>query len=224
MQILLVADDTKFAGCIKHGLMEKGFCVTVACTFGEAAALQSDYKMVILDMAVSEQSGLDVCKALRRQGLQTPILLLADVEGVEDCIHGLDMGANDYLLKPFDLLALLTRIRVIMSRKGYAYALHLRARDLVLDPITRKVRRGEEDVDLTPREYTLLEYMMRHQGRVLSREVLRDQVWRYDFDTGTNVVDVYINYLRRKIDHHASSQMIKTVRGVGYALHPNGCV
>ncbi|MBT4141395.1 MAG: response regulator transcription factor [Candidatus Latescibacteria bacterium] len=226
MQILLVADDQQFAGAIKHGLMENGFCVTVVSQYlvEEATALQNKFELIILDLAVSEQSGLSVCEALRRRGLQTPIFLLGQIEDVEDCILGLDLGANDYLLKPFDAPELCARIRVALSRKGHPFAVHLKARDLVLDPITRKVRRGGDEVELTPKEYTLLEYMMRHPGRALSREVLRDQVWNYGFDTGTNVIDVYINYLRRKIDSNAENPMIETVRGVGYALQPNGYV
>lgn len=224
MHILLVADNLQFSESIKHGLAENGFCVTVASQdmIDDAIEIQNEFKLIILDLAVSEQSGLSVCEMLRRRGLQAPIFLLGQIEEVEECILGLDLGANDYLLKPFDVRHLCARIRVLLSRKGHAFALHLKTRDLVLDPVTRKVHRGEDEIELTPREYTLLEYMMRHPGRALSREMLRDQVWKYDFDTGTNIIDVYINYLRRKIDGNADTPLIKTVRGVGYALQLNG--
>ena len=131
---------------------------------------------------------------------------------------GLHRGADDYLVKPFNLDALKGAIRVLLGRNGYAYSVCLTARDVELDPITRRVRRAGEDLDLTPREFSLLEYLMRHQGHILSRTVLRDRVWNHDFDTGTNVIDVYINYLRRKIDDNADHPLIQTVRGVGYKI------
>jgi len=229
MHILLVVDDKVFATCVQVGLEKNGFWATIAKKdlLDHARVLDDCYTLIIVDIAVSEQSGLSVCQLLRKQGLQAPILLFSDVDHVEDCIVGLDLGASDYLLKPFDVHELVARISVLLRRTKSAYALHLRAEDLVLDPVTRKVKRGEREVDLTPREYSLLEYMMRHQGHVLSRKILRDHVWDYDFDTGTNVIDVYVNYLRRKLSgdlNDTKLPLIQTVRGVGYVFQPGGGV
>ncbi|MGA1198884.1 MAG: response regulator transcription factor [Candidatus Latescibacterota bacterium] len=226
MQILLVVEDDVFATQVKVGLEEKGFCVTLVTQglLGHAHVIAGCYQLIMVDIEVSEQSGVSVCQLLRKQGLQTPILLFSDLDHVEDCIVGLDLGVNDYLLKPFDLPELVARIRVLLSRKGSPHAFYLRAEDLVLDPVTRKVKRGEREVDLTPREFSLLEYMMRHQGRVLSRKILRDHVWHYNFDTGTNVIDVYVNYLRQKLSDDTHLPLIQTVRGVGYVFQPGGGV
>lgn len=229
MQILLVVDDKVFATRVQVGLEENGFCATIAKKelLDHARVLDDCYTLIIVDIAVSEQSGLSVCQLLRKQGLQAPILLFSDVDHIDDCIVGLDFGVSDYLLKPFDVPELVARIRVLLSRNKSSYTFHLRAEDLVLDPVTRKVKRGEREVDLTPREYSLLEYMMRHQGRVLSRKILRDHVWDYGFDTGTNVVDVYVNYLRRKLSgdlNDTKLPLIQTVRGVGYVFQSGGSV
>jgi DNA-binding response OmpR family regulator len=207
MHILFVAKDVIFAEHIKLGLVEKGFNLVLSFPEEnwEAIAIQSDCELVILDIAISRPLCIRSIQSLRRRGFRSPILLLADVADVEACISGLDMGANDFLLNPFDLHALLTRIRELLGRKDLMSVPSLKARDLELDPLTRRVKRSGDDVELAPREFTLLEYMIGNPGQVLSRAVLRVQVWRCKFDTGTNVVDVYITYLRRKIDGYADT-------------------
>ena len=164
MRILVVTDDGKLAGSLKHGLIDNGYEVGVASEgwVGEAAALERNHDLIILDLMLPEGEGLARCESLRRQSVTTPILLLACSDTLEDCIMGLHAGADDYLIKPFNIDALQGAIRVLQGRNGHPYSVCLKARDVELDPLTRRVRRGEQELDLTPREFSLLEYLMRH--------------------------------------------------------------
>ena len=188
---------------------------------GEAGlelARAADYDLLVLDWLLPGRDGLAVCRALRGDGSRLPILMLTARDAVEDRIAGLDTGADDYLVKPFALGELLARARALL-RRGPAGALPvLRVGDLTLDPATRRVRRGGREIILSAKEYALLEYLMRHAGRTVARTLIMEHVWDFDFDSGTNVIDVYINYLRNKVDRGHDVKLIQTVRGVGYRL------
>jgi DNA-binding response OmpR family regulator len=175
------------------------------------------YDAIVLDWMLPKRDGRSVCATLRQEGKQTPILMLTAKDAVGDRITGLDTGADDYLTKPFALGELMARVRALL-RRGATSVPVLKVADLTLDPITRHVTRGKDDIDLSAREYALLEYLMRNCGKTLSRSLIAEHVWDLNFDTGTNVVDVYINYLRNKIDKQHPRKLIHTVRGVGYRL------
>ena len=220
MRLLVIEDEKKVARFIKKGLEEEGYAVDLAFDGEEGLAMLLDqvHDLILLDIALPKIDGLQVLKKLREKKVRTPVLLLTVRATIEDKVLGLDSGADDYLTKPFAFQELLARIRALLRRKGAGGDPLLRVEDLVLDPARRLVTRAGEKIDLTTKEFALLEYLMRNAGRVVSRAMISEHVWNYDFDTETNVIDVYINYLRRKIDSGRDKKLIHTVRGSGYVL------
>jgi heavy metal response regulator len=221
VRILVVEDEKKVASFIKKGLEEEGYAVDVAVDGDEGLgmALERVHDLLILDIRLPKMDGLQVLQALRRDNLTTPVLLLTVRATIEDKVLGLDAGADDYLTKPFAFQELVARVRALLRRRAEAEPTVLQVGDLVLDPARRTVTRGGVKIDLTPREFTLLDYFMRNPGRVLTRTMIAERVWDYSFDTSTNVIDVYVNYLRRKIDADREPKLLQTVRGVGYLLN-----
>lgn len=220
MRILLVEDDRKVASFIRKGLAEEGYAVDLAADgeSGLAMGLDRLHDLILLDVLLPAKPGFQVLRELRRAGVRTPILLLTARDSVEDKVQGLDAGADDYLTKPFAFAELLARVRALLRRGGESRLPILRVADLSLDPATRTVTRGGAPVPLTNREYALLEYFMRNPGRVLSRAMIAEKVWDYSFDSATNVIDVYVSYLRKKIDAGRPAPLLSTVRGAGYVL------
>jgi two-component system copper resistance phosphate regulon response regulator CusR len=220
MRILVIEDEKKVARFIKKGLEEEGYAVDLASDGEEGLARTLDqvHDLIILDIALPKIDGLQVLKKLRERKVPTPVLLLTVRATIEDKVLGLDSGADDYLTKPFAFQELLARIRALLRRKAEVGPPLLRVEDLVLDPARHLVTRGGERIDLTSKEFALLEYLLRNAGRVLTRAMISEHVWNYDFDTETNVIDVYVNYLRRKIDSRGEKKLIHTVRGSGYVL------
>ena len=220
MYILVVEDEKKTAGFLKKGLQEEGHIVDVA-NDGETGlilATVNGYDLIILDIMLPEKDGMEVLRELRAKRISTPTLMLTARDSLEDKVQGLDGGADDYLTKPFAFAELLARIRAVLRRGEPERTAELTAADLTLDPVTRTVQRGDKDIELTSKEHALLEYLLRNKGRVLTRSLISEHVWGYQFDTGTNVVSVYVNYLRNKIDSGFDKKLIHTVRGVGYVL------
>jgi heavy metal response regulator len=220
VRILVIEDEKKVASFVKRGLEEEGYAVDVAADGEEglAVALERVHDLIILDIRLPRMDGLQVLKALRRDRVAAPVLLLTVRATIEDKVLGLDAGADDYLTKPFAFQELVARMRALLRRRAEVEPAVLRVGDLVLDPSRRTVTRGGTKIDLTPREFTLLDYFMRNPGRVLTRTMIAERVWDYSFDTSTNVIDVYVNYLRKKIDADRESKRLRTVRGVGYML------
>jgi len=220
MRLLVVEDEKKVASFIKKGLEEEGYAVDLAHD-GESGlelALERVHDLIVLDVHLPKKNGLRVLQELRAEKVNTPVLLLTVRAAIEDKVLGLDSGADDYLTKPFAFEELVARVRALLRRRTEGDGAILRIADLTLDPARRLVQRGDEPIELTPREYSLLEYFMRNPGRVLPRTMIAERVWGYDFDPTTNVIDVYVNYLRKKIDAHREPKLIHTVRGVGYVL------
>jgi heavy metal response regulator len=220
MRILVVEDEKKVASFIKKGLEEEGYAVDVAADGEEglALALICVHDLIILDIRLPKMDGLHVLQALRQGSVTIPVLLLTVRATIEDKVLGLDAGADDYLTKPFAFQELVARVRALLRRRVEAEPTILRMADLALDPARRTVTRGGETIDLTPREFALLDYFMRNPGRVLTRTMIAEHVWDYSFDTSTNVIDVYVNYLRRKVDADREPKLLRTIRGVGYVL------
>jgi two-component system OmpR family response regulator len=220
MRVLVVEDEVKMAGLLRRALAEEGYAVDVAAGAEEARWLgtENDYDAVVLDVMLPDGDGFAVCRALRAAGRWSPVLMLTARDAVADRVAGLDAGADDYVTKPFSLAELMARIRALIRRGAIERPAVLRAGDLSLDPTTRTVRRGEAPIELTAKEFALLEYLMRHPGEVLSRTRLIEHVWDFAYDGGSNVVDVYVRYLRNKIDRPFGRTTIETVRGAGYRL------
>jgi DNA-binding response OmpR family regulator len=221
MRILVVEDDRKVASFIRKGLEEEGHAVEVAGDGAAAVERATDgapWDLVILDVMLPKGDGFGVLKTLREEGLRMPVLMLTARDAVGDKVTGLDLGADDYLSKPFAFEEFLARVRALLRRGGGGPAPVLRLADLTLDPSTREVRRGDRRIELTAREHTLLEYFLRNAGRVLTRPMLAQHVWGLDFDPESNVVDVYVGYLRRRIEKQGERRLLHTVRGVGYVL------
>ncbi len=219
MHILVVEDERKVASFIKRGLEAANYSVDVEHD-GEAGLnrlLKGDYDLVILDVMLPKLDGLSLMKQIRQRQVNTPVLLLTARVTVADRVMGLDLGADDYLTKPFAFEELLARVRVLL-RRGAAAPAVLAVADLRLDPVTREVTRANKRIDLTAKEFALLEFLLRRQDEVLSRAVIAQHVWGVNYDTFTNVIDVYVNYLRKKIDSGFEPKLIHTVRGVGYVL------
>jgi len=218
--ILVVEDEEKIAQFLKKGLEEAGYEVEVAANGDDAFELarRQDFDVVVLDVALPGRSGLEVARDLRQHRRTVPILMLSALGAVPDKIAGLDAGADDYLSKPFAFEEFLARIRALLRKKDGAQANRLECGDLNLDLLTRKVERGGRSVELSNKEFALLEYLMRCQGRVVTRNMIAEHVWNLDFHTSTNVIEVYINYLRKKIDAESPVKLIRTLRGRGYQL------
>ena len=205
---------------MKKGLQEEGYAVDLTFDGEEGLELGKDpsYDLIILDIYLPKLDGLAALKKLRAHGVRTPVLLLTVRATIEDKVLGLDSGADDYLTKPFAFQELLARVRALLRRRMDTGAAVVRIGDLVFDPASRIVSRGVRRIELTVKEFSLLEYFMRNPGKVLTRTMIIEHVWNYDFDSGTNVVDVYVNYLRKKIDSREEQKLIHTVRGVGYVM------
>ncbi len=220
MRLLIVEDEKKVASFIKRGLEEEGYAVDVARDGEEGLAMALDgvHDLFILDIGLPKMNGLQVLGELRKRNVATPVLLLTVRATIEDKVLGLDAGADDYLTKPFAFQELVARIRALLRRRAEGSPALLTFSNLVLDPARRAVSRGGQKIDLTAKEFSILEYFMRNAGRVLTRTQIIEHVWDYDFDTGTNLVDVYVNYLRKKVDSDREPKLIHTVRGVGYVL------
>ena len=220
MRVLLIEDDRKAARLLSKGLQEEGFVVDVASTGegGEEQAALNEYDVVILDWLLPGRDGLAVCRALRVSGNSTPILMLTARDSVSDRVSGLGTGADDYLTKPFAFDELLARIRALLRRSRSAQPVVLRVADLTLDPVTRRVARGPIVIALTPKEYAILEVLMRNVGQVVSRTRLTERVWDEASEVLDNLVDAHVSHLRKKVDRGASAPLIQTIRGVGYRL------
>jgi len=223
MRILLVEDEERIAAFIHKGLREELYTVDVARDGGEAVdiALAGEYDLIILDIRLPTRDGISVCRELRAQGNTIPILMLTARDTIDDRVRGLDAGADDYLIKPFAFQELLARLRALARRPPVVQDLTLRMENLTLDTRTHQASRDAQPIELSAREYCLLELLMRHPGQVLTRTQIAEHIWGYDFDANSNIVDVYIRYLRRKVDDPFEPKLIQTVRGVGYKLEAN---
>jgi heavy metal response regulator len=221
MRVLIVEDERKISAYVKRGLEEQGYAVDAAYTGREALdwAETVTFDLIVLDILLPEMNGLDVCRELRQRGLRTPVLMLTARDAVDDRVGGLDAGADDYLVKPFALKELLARLRALTRRAADApKSPVLEIADLTLDTLTHRVKRGDKSIELTAKEYAVLECLMREPGRVLTRTLIAEHVWNYDVYNQSNVVDVYIRNLRRKIDDGFGVKLIHTIRGAGYRL------
>src|SRR4030042_1564720 len=220
MRILVVEDERRIADFIRKGLSEHGYAVDVAGDGEEALdwAEVAEFDVIVLDVMLPLRDGIDVCRELRRRGVQTSVLMLTARDAVEDRVRGLDSGADDYLVKPFAFAELLARLRALGRRERSVSGTRLEVGELVLDTTTREVFRQGRAMGLTSKEYALLEYLMRHPNQVLTRTMIAEHVWNYDFDNATNVIDVHIRNLRRKMEDTFSDKLIHTVRGAGYRI------
>ncbi len=223
MRILLIEDDQRVAELIRRGLEEYGFAPTLAYDglMGEKLALQNTYDLIITDIILPKMDGLELCKRIRQVKPDIPIIMLTALGTTDDKVEGFDAGADDYLVKPFEMRELLVRIRALLKRNGKpgsGTGSVSRYADLEINLNTRSVKRGDREINLTPKEFKLLEYMVQNPGRVLSRVEIAEKVWDTHFDTGTNFIDVYINYLRKKIDRDFEKKLIHTRSGIGFIL------
>lgn len=220
LRILVVEDEEKIASFIKRGLKEEGYVVDLAPDGeqGHFLATTNDYDLILLDVMLPKLDGFTLCRRLREKNALVPVILLTAKEDVKDKVQGLDNGADDYITKPFEFEELLARIRVHLRRKHEGVRTMYKVDDLTLDLLGHKVERAGKQVNLTTKEYSLLEYLMRHTGQIVTRTMLAEHVWDVHFDPGSNVIDVYINYLRNKIDGDHEKKLIHTVRGRGYTL------
>jgi len=220
MRILVVEDQPKMAGLLKRGLEEEGYAIDLASDGVDAVWMgeENAYDAVVLDIMLPDMDGFEVCRRLRSKGRWAPVLMLTARDGVDDRVHGLDVGADDYLVKPFAFPELVARLRALMRRGGGARPAIIAVGDLTMDPAAREVRRGNQLIDLTAKEYALLEYFMRHPGDVLSRTQLIEHVWDFAFEGDFHVVNVYVGYLRDKIDRPFGRKSLETLRGSGYRI------
>lgn len=224
MRILVVEDEVKMAALLKRGLEEEGYAVDSASTGDDAVWLgtENPYDAIVLDLMLPDRDGFDVCHALRAAGRWAPVIMLTAKDAVVDRVSGLDAGADDYLTKPFSFAELLARLRALLRRgQGQRPAL-LRVGDLTMDPAGHKVERGGQAIDLTAKEFSLLDFFMRHPSEVLSRTRILEHVWDFAYEGDSNVVDVYVRYLREKIDRPFGRSSLETVRGSGYRLKVEG--
>lgn len=223
MRLLVVEDQKKMASFIKRGLVEMGYSVDLAETGSSAEALsaENDYDLIVLDVMLPDQNGMDTARHMRQDGYKGPILMLTALASTKDKVHGLDAGADDYMTKPFAFEELAARVRALLRRgggKSDGVGSHLKFGDLDMDLVSRKVTRSGKDIPLTPKEFSLLEYFLRNPDRPISRTMISEHVWDVRFDSDSNVIDVYINMLRKKVDQPFKSKLIHTVIGVGYVL------
>jgi len=220
MKILVIEDEKKVANFLQKGLKEEQFVVDVAYDGleGEHLATTNDYDLILLDIMLPGKDGIEILKTLRQRQINIPVIMLTAKEMVEDKVEGFNAGCDDYISKPFSFEELLVRIRAVLRRGSGALSNVLTFADLTLDLISHKVIRDGREIELTAKEYTLLEYLVRNPNRVLTRTMIAEHVWDYNYDSFTNVIDVYINYLRNKVDRGFDTKLIHTVRGVGYVL------
>ena len=220
MRILVVEDEKKVASFIQRGLEGEGFSVEVAYD-GESCVemgSQSSFDLILMDVMLPKMDGLQAIKALREKGVESPVLCLTAKDTVEDIVAGLDSGSDDYLTKPFAFAELLARVRALVRRGTQERGAEITYADLRLDPVAHKVWRSDSEIDLTAKEYALLEFFMRNPETTLTRTMIAEHVWDYTFDSFTNIIDVYVNYLRKKVDRDYTNKLIHTVRGIGYVL------
>lgn len=221
MRILLVEDEERIAAFIKRGLEEEGYRVDVAYDGEDGFVWTSNFvfDLIIMDVMLPKMDGLALCRTIRAQGIKIPVLMLTAKDSVDDKVAGLDAGADDYLVKPFAFKELLARLRALMRRQNEEEKNNkLVAGDLELDILSRRIFRKGQEIELTNREFALLEFLIRNQGRVLSRTIIAEHIWSFDFFNQSNIIDVYIRQLRKKIDDPFADKMIHTVRGAGYKL------
>ncbi|MCD6270110.1 MAG: heavy metal response regulator transcription factor [Deltaproteobacteria bacterium] len=220
MKVLVVEDEQKVANFLQKGLREEQFVVDVAYDGleGEAMALENEYDLILLDVMLPGKDGVAILETLRARKIEVPIIMLTAKDMVVDKLKGFEAGCDDYIPKPFSFEELLARIRAVLRRHSGAGTNVLNFADLTLDLISHKVIRGGKEIELTAKEYSLMEYLMRNPNRVLTRTMITQHVWDYNFDSFTNVIDVYVNYLRNKVDRGFPQKLIHTVRGVGYIL------
>jgi two-component system OmpR family response regulator len=220
MRVLVVEDEVKMAGLLRRGLTEEGYAVDIAANGADGlwAGTENDYDVIVLDLMLPDMTGLDVCRDLRARGRWAPVLMLTARDAVPDRVAGLDAGADDYLIKPFAFSELFARLRALVRRGPSERPPELVVGDLTLDPAARLVKRTGSRVDLTAKEFALLEYLMQHAGEVLTRTRILEHVWDFAYEGDSNVVDVYIRYLRDKVDRPFGRHSIETVRGAGYRL------
>ena len=220
MRILVVEDEKKVASFIQRGLEGEGFSVEVAYDgeSGVEMGSQSSFDLILMDVMLPKMDGLQAIKALREKGVESPVLCLTAKDTVEDIVAGLDSGSDDYLTKPFAFAELLARVRALVRRGTQERGAEITYADLRLDPVAHKVWRSDSEIDLTAKEYALLEFFMRNPETTLTRTMIAEHVWDYTFDSFTNIIDVYVNYLRKKVDRDFTNKLIHTVRGIGYVL------
>ena len=220
MRVLVVEDSRRLAGIIKRGLLEEGYAVDSAYDGEEAQymAETTPFDLIVLDVMLPKKDGLAVCRDLRTKNVNTPILMLTAKDSVEDKVVGLDAGADDYVVKPFAFAELLARLRALLRREVSPKVQKYEVGDLTLDPQSREVSRDGRRIDLTSKEYAILEYFMRRPNAVVTRTMLGENVWDYEFDGLSNIIDVYVRRIRRKIDREGQDSLIQTVRGAGYRL------
>ena len=220
MRVLVVEDERRLAGIIKRGLLEEGYSVDTVYDGEEAQymAETTPYDLIILDIMLPKKDGIAVCQELRMRKVNTPILMLTARDSIDDRVKGLDSGADDYLVKPFAFSELLARTRALLRREALSKTPKLQVGDLVMDTLTREAWRGQRKIELTTKEYSILECFMRHPNMVITRTMLEENAWDYEFDSMSNIIDVYIRRLRRKVDEEGEDSLIQTVRGAGYRL------
>lgn len=221
MKVLLVEDNEKMSRFIEQGLSEQGYSVDVAATGqkGTERGTGEPYDLIVLDVMLPDEDGMEVCRSLRRQQIETPILMLTALSTTADKVAGLDAGADDYLTKPFEFVELLARARALLRRGQSPESTVLRYEDIELDLLARKAKRSGQAIRLTAKEFSLAEYFVRNAGRTLSRSEISENVWEMDFDHDSNVIDVYVSMLRRKIDKAFPKKLIHTVIGAGYMMN-----
>jgi DNA-binding response OmpR family regulator len=220
MRILVVDDDRRLCNIVKRGLIEEAYAVDVAYDGeeGEYLAEVNPYDLIILDIMMPKKDGIEVCHELRSKNINIPIMMLTAKDAVEDRVKGLDAGADDYMVKPFAFSELLARIRALLRREGSVKSAELKIGELILNTRTRELWKGKRVIELTTKEYTILEYLMRHPNMVVTRTMIEEHAWDYNFDSLSNLVDVYIRRLRRKMDDVEEESIIQTIRGAGYRL------
>ena len=220
MRLLVVEDEMKVASFLKRGLEAENYAVDVA-TDGEDGlhlATTQDYDLILLDILLPKLNGLEVLRKLRDRNIRTPVVMLTARGSLGDRVQGLDFGADDYLVKPFAFEELLARIRALLRRRTTGGSPIVRVGPILMDPVAHRVTVQDDEIDFTPKEYALLEYLMHHEGTVCTRQMIAQHVWDINFDTYTNLIDVFINHLRKKLQPFGCDRMIRTVRGVGYVL------
>ncbi len=222
MKILVIEDEPKVASFIKQGLEEQSNNVTVAYDgfFGHKLATENEFDVIVLDLMIPYINGLDLCRKLREEGIKTPILILTALGTTDDKVTGLETGADDYMVKPFEFKELVARIRALSKRFTDTVQLPkiLKVADLEMNLDEKSVKRGGKYIDLTAKEFSLLEFLLRNKNRVVSRAEISEKVWDIHFDTGTNVIDVYVNFLRKKVDKEFDRKLIQTMVGMGYVI------
>jgi len=225
MRILLIEDDTGIARFVKQGLSENSFSVDVAVDGEEGfqSVLHMKYDLIVLDIMLPKMDGKEVLRKIRSMDIQTPVIFLTAKDSESDIVHGLNLGADDYLTKPFSFNELLARIQAIIRRdKAVTHPARLQMANLILEPDGHRVFREKTKIELTPKEYILLEFFMRHPGQIITRTMISEKVWDYHFDTSTNIIDVHVSHLRNKIDKDFEPKLLHTVKGVGYVLEDRG--